>query len=111
SLYLYAGGRSWWQRGEVYLAVSVTVNAFDLTFSRAGVVSAEKSVSWFDPLVGARIRHQFAPTWNFALSGDVGGFDVGSKFSWQGLGRPGHANFCIKNVHGGGLRRHKAVSG
>src|SRR5262249_15967757 len=86
----YAGGRAWWQRGEVDLAVSGTVNVFDLTFSRAGVVSAEKSVSWFDPLVGARIRHQFAPTWNFALSGDVGGVCLGSKFSWQGLGVRGN---------------------
>ena len=42
-------------------------------------------MSWFDPLVGARIRHQFAPAWNFVLSGDVGGFGVGSKFSWQAL--------------------------
>ena len=40
---------------------------------------------WADPLVGARLRHQFAPGWNFVASGDVGGFGVGSKFSWQAL--------------------------
>src|SRR5262249_21142271 len=72
ALDLYAGGRVWWQRGEVDLAVSGTVNVFDLSLTREGFLSATKSVSWVDPLVGARIRHQFAPTWNFVLSGDVG---------------------------------------
>jgi hypothetical protein len=85
ALDLYAGGRAWWQRGEVQVIASGTLNVFDLTFSRAGVLSAEKSVSWVDPLVGMRLRHQFAPAWNLAISGDVGGFDVGSKFSWQVL--------------------------
>lgn len=85
SLDLYAGGRAWWQRGDVQINATGTLNIFDLTFSRAGVLSAEKSVSWFDPLVGARLRHQFAPGLNFFVSGDVGGFDVGSKFSWQVL--------------------------
>ena len=54
-------------------------------FRGLGFLSAEKSVSWVDPLVGARLRHQFAPAWNFVVSGDVGGFGVGSKFSWQVL--------------------------
>jgi len=85
ALDLYAGGRAWWQRGDAEVIASGTVNIFDLTFSRVGVLSAEKSVSWFDPLVGARLRHRFAPTWNFVLSGDVGGFGVGSKFSWEAL--------------------------
>src|SRR5262245_56059146 len=65
ALDLYAGGRVWWQRGEVDLAVSGTVDFGDLTLTREGFLSASKSVSWVDPLVGARLRHQFAPTWNF----------------------------------------------
>ena len=85
ALDLYAGGRVWWQRGEVDLTVTGTLNVFDLSLTREGALSAVKSVSWVDPLVGARIRHQFAPTWDFVLSGDVGGFGVGSQFSWQAL--------------------------
>jgi hypothetical protein len=80
ALDLYAGGRAWWQRADAQINALGTLNIFDLTFSRFGVLSAEKSVSWFDPLVGARLRHQFAPGLNFFVSGDVGGFDVGSKF-------------------------------
>jgi hypothetical protein len=47
--------------GTCKISALGTLNIFDLTFSRAGVLSTEKSVSWFDPLVGARLRHQFAP--------------------------------------------------
>ncbi|MGB8555030.1 MAG: hypothetical protein WCD73_17055, partial [Pseudolabrys sp.] len=97
ALDLYAGGRVWWQRGEVDLAVTGTLNVFDLSLTREGFLSATKSVSWVDPLVGARIRHQFDPTWNFVLSGDVGGFGVGSKFSWQALALLEH-EICRSNT-------------
>jgi hypothetical protein len=78
ALDIYAGGRAWWQRADIQIAATGTLNIFDLSVSRSGVLSAEKSESWFDPLVGLRLR--------FVVSGDVGGFDVGSKFSWQVLG-------------------------
>src|SRR5262245_22488714 len=110
ALDLYAVGRAWWQRGDVQINALGTLNIFDLTFSRAGVLSAEKSVSWFDPLVGARLRHQFAPTWNFVLSGDVGGFDVGSKFSWQVLALLEH-EFCrSRTVTWSAMLGYKALS-
>src|SRR5215831_8748175 len=110
ALDLYAGGRAWWQRGEVDLAVSGTVNVLDLSLTREGFLSASKSVSWVDPLVGARIRHQFAPTWNFTLSGDVGGFDVGSKFSWQALALLEH-EFCrSKTVSWNAMLGYKALN-
>jgi hypothetical protein len=110
ALDIYAGGRAWWQRGDVQIAATGTANFLDLTVSRSGVFSAEKSVSWFDPLVGLRLRHQFAPAWNFVLSGDVGGFDVGSKFSWQVLGALDY-EFCrSKNVVWSGMVGYKALS-
>ena len=110
ALDLYAGGRAWWQRGEVDLAVSGTVNLGDLTLTREGFLSATKSVSWVDPLVGARLRHQFAPTWNFVLSGDVGGFGVGSQFSWQALALLEH-EFCrSKTVSWNAMLGYKALN-
>jgi len=84
---LYAGGRVWWQQADLQILASGSANIFDLTFSRAGVLSAKADVSWVDPVVGARLRHQFAPGWNLNISGDVGGFGAGSKFSWQALAR------------------------
>lgn len=87
---LYAGGRLWWQHADAQVAVSGTVNVSDLTLSRSGVLSAKGDVTWVDPVVGARLRHQFAPGWNLAVSGDVGGFGAGSKFSWQALATLDH---------------------
>ena len=107
---LYAGGRVWWQRGDAQIIASGTANIFDLTFSRAGVLSAEKSVSWFDPLVGVRLRHQFTPKLNFVLSGDVGGFDVGSRFSWQVLALLEHEIYRSRTVAWSGMLGYKALS-
>lgn len=42
---------------------------------------------WVDPLVGARYIQPIGDAWSFVLRGDVGGFGVGSEFSWQGLAR------------------------
>jgi hypothetical protein len=110
ALDLYAGGRAWWQRADADLDVSGTLNVLDLSLTREGVFSASKSVSWFDPLVGVRLRHQFAPTWNFVLSGDVGGFGVGSKFSWQVLAALDY-EFCrSKSVVWSGMIGYKALS-
>jgi hypothetical protein len=107
---LYAGGRVWWQHADVDINAVGTLNIFDLTFSRAGVLTADKSVSWVDPLVGIRLRHQFAPAWNLAISGDVGGFDVGSKFSWQVLAALDY-EFCrSKTVTWSGMLGYKALS-
>jgi hypothetical protein len=110
ALDLYAGGRVWWQRGDLDITASGTLNVFDLTFSRFGVISAEKNVSWVDPVVGARIRHQFAPTWDFALSGDVGGFGVGSKFSWQVLALLEHEICRSRTVTWSAMLGYKALS-
>ncbi|MGE3867912.1 MAG: hypothetical protein AB7F51_00200 [Pseudorhodoplanes sp.] len=80
---LYGGGRFWWQQVEAEFAISGTLNIADLKISRGRAVASSGSITWIDPVVGGRIRHQFAPGHDFVLSGDVGGFGVGSKFSWQ----------------------------
>jgi hypothetical protein len=110
ALDLYAGGRAWWQRADAQITASGTLNVFDLTFSRVGVLSAEKSVSWVDPLVGARLRHQFAPAWNFVVSGDVGGFGAGSKFSWQVLAALDYEICRSRTVTWSAMLGYKAVA-
>ena len=50
-----------------------------------GSVSAEKTIDWWDPFVGLRLRHKHAPGHEFTLQGDVGGFGVGSDFTWHVL--------------------------
>jgi hypothetical protein len=84
ALDLYAGGRVWWQEAQADFSFSGALTGLGplgLTLTRSGTVSASGDVSWVDPVVGARLRHQFAPGWDLVVSGDVGGFGAGSKFS------------------------------
>ena len=53
--------------------------------SRAIAVAHASDLEWVDPVVGARMRHQFASGSEFNLEGDVGGFGAGSEFSWQAV--------------------------
>ena len=110
ALDLYAGGRVWWQHGDAQFLVSGTVNIFDLQRTREGTLSATGDVSWVDPVVGARLRHQFAPAWNLVLSGDVGGFGVGSKFSWQAIAALDYEFSRTKSVAWSGMLGYKALS-
>ena len=41
---------------------------------------------WFDPVVGGRVIFPLARGLYLSLRGDVGGFGVGSEFTWQGVG-------------------------
>jgi hypothetical protein len=38
---------------------------------------------WWDPIVGGRLRLQVSEKWSFEPRFDIGGFGVGSDFSWQ----------------------------
>jgi len=85
---LYAGGRVWWQRADLDLGADLGfagLGPFGLTRSGGRVIAQSGDVSWVDPLIGARLRHQFAPGQDLMIRADVGGFDVGSRFSWQAI--------------------------
>ncbi|HET7383374.1 MAG TPA: hypothetical protein VFJ59_12425, partial [Pseudolabrys sp.] len=106
---VFAGARGWWQKADASFTAAGTVNIFDLTRNADGTLSASDSVSWVDPLVGLRFRHQFAPGVNFVASGDVGGFGVGSKFSWQALAALNY-DFCVRNnITWSGMLGYKAL--
>ena len=64
--WLYAGVRYYDVKAEVEVA--------------RGVESVK--ASWADPIVGAWIPVDLSSRWWIALSGDLGGFNVGSKLSW-----------------------------
>ena len=40
-------------------------------------------------MIGARVRYAVAPGHELFLRGDIGGFGVGSDFSWQAIGAYG----------------------
>jgi hypothetical protein len=51
--------------------------------SRSVAIARAHDLEWVDRVVGARVRHQIAPGKDLRLEGDIGGFGVGSDFSWQ----------------------------
>lgn len=79
------GARGWFQKADLSLDANRTIDIGDLQISGARAISRSGSVQWVDPLVGGRIRYEIAPGHQLSLRGDVGGFGVGSKFSWQAV--------------------------
>lgn len=57
----------------------------DLSLSVEGrePVTASASDSWIDPIVGLRYVAPLGGDWSLMARGDVGGFGVGSDFSWS----------------------------
>lgn len=65
------GGRFW------YLSANLdTGSTMDTT----------KTARWIDPIIGARLNADITERLLFDIRGDVGGFGVGSDFSWNALG-------------------------
>ncbi len=86
ALDLMIGGRYWYQKTSLDLAV-IGGSTLPQGFSQQGTLfrSGSLTAQWFDPVVGARMRHDIGGGRQFVLMADVGGFGVGSDFTWQGL--------------------------
>lgn len=84
----YAGLRYWYIGLDLSLDVVGAVNSQLLGVEQVGAKAIAKSgaMQWIDPVIGLGVRHQFAPGEEFQFRGDIGGFGVGSKFSWQTFG-------------------------
>ena len=60
-----------------------------IDFTRNAIVDGSKnfnasgSKTWFDPLLIARLTEDINEKWLFQFRGDLGGFGVGSDFTWQ----------------------------
>ena len=96
------GSARYWNQ-DVSLSVNLT-GTLDVDFSRLGfnfkrsrgvAIARANDLEWVDPVVGARVRHQIAPGKELRLLGDVGGFGVGSDFSWQAVALYGFHTTCF----------------
>jgi opacity protein-like surface antigen len=84
-----AGARYWRESVGVSLDITgmgpgVLPPGFQVSGNR--VIARSGATEWIDPVVGLRVRHQFSPGQELQLRGDIGGFGVGSDFSWQLFG-------------------------
>lgn len=77
---------------------------------RAGsLLDVQGSESWVDPLVGVRTVWNLTRHWNLMVSGNIGGFGVGSDLAWEALGTVGYRfHFCPK-VTGNVLLGYRAL--
>jgi hypothetical protein len=80
-----AGARYWHEDVDLKFGLTGTLDLNGLVVSRNRAIARSGGVDWVDPLVGFRIRQGLAPGQELLLRADVGGFDVGSQFSWNVL--------------------------
>ncbi len=57
---------------------------------RNGGPQASQDHDWIDPVVGLRTIWRIGPDWSVTALGDIGGFGVGSDFTWQAAGLLGY---------------------
>lgn len=96
------GGARYWNE-EVSLSVNLTGTlavdlkrlGFNFNRSRSIAVAKGRTLEWVDPFVGARVRHQIAPGKELRVRGSIGGFGVGSEFSWQAGANYGFQTRCL----------------
>ena len=85
------GFRYWNNSIDASFDATATANlnlaAFGIERSRGfGVAIARAdAIQWVDPVIGLRLRHNFTPQQQIMVRGDVGGFGLGSQFSWQAV--------------------------
>jgi hypothetical protein len=75
SLDALAGGRFWY-----------VSNDLTLRLENVGSRSFKEDFSWFDPLIGARVFYNITDKLSVMGQADLGGFGVGSEFTWSVLG-------------------------
>jgi hypothetical protein len=48
--------------------------------------SGDEHRDWVDPIIGVNLGIDLTRHWAIAAEGDVGGFGIGSGFTWNALG-------------------------
>jgi hypothetical protein len=58
-------------------------NELDFSAGRLPATSASEDQTWIDPLIGLRAHLEFGPGMFVSSAADLGGFGIGSTFTWQ----------------------------
>ena len=81
------GGRYWYLSTDVDIGLVLDGSGGTI----AKNISQSGSKEWIDPFVGLRARIQLTKKLMLALRGDIGGFSVGSQFTWNASGYFGYS--------------------
>jgi hypothetical protein len=76
---LFAGARTWHVSNEI-----------EFKPAQAQEFVVDGSVSWSDPIIGAKLQYNLTKHWFGTMVADVGGFGVGSEISWSAFGGMGY---------------------
>jgi ABC-type antimicrobial peptide transport system permease subunit len=92
SVGFYAGARYWYVDADLTLKITGEVDLSNLGLKRKGKYALAQSggFDWIDPLVGIKVKQELTPADELTLVADIGGFGVGSEFSWQVFGGYSH---------------------
>ena len=72
--------------GNQRLTALIGLRWVDIDYDvRLGTVNGDFSADWIDPWIGARAVLPLNDTFALRLRGDVGGFGVGTDFTWQAI--------------------------
>lgn len=107
---ILGGARYWYQEADLSFAVAGAVDVGDLQIAGTRAFARSGSVDWLDPVIGARVRYAVAPGHELFLRGDIGGFGVGSEFSWQAIGAYGFEFGTYQGITLSGVIGYRALS-
>lgn len=86
ALDLVGGLRYWRQEMEVSADIAGWVGGpGGLTVDGGRATAQSGNVDWWDPFIGLRLRQAISPGQSLTVRADVGGFDVGSQFTWHAI--------------------------
>ena len=71
--------------GLRYAKIEVDAAINGSFFAQAGTVARSADKSWVDPYIGVRFLQPIANNWTLVSYLDIGGFGVGSDFTWQAI--------------------------
>ena len=54
----------------------------DAELDFAGVADVSSDRNWWDPIIGVAYSHDFSRDWLLKATADIGGFGIGSDFTW-----------------------------
>lgn len=70
--------------GAVDLFGGIRIRELALEFTFPGIPFTQGfDVTWMDPIIGARYMRQLHPRIGLVVRGDVGGFKLGSQYTWN----------------------------
>jgi hypothetical protein len=72
---------------EPYLGFRYTLNNTTININN---FSFKKNVNWTDPVIGARLNYDFTKSWSGILTGDIGGTNTSTHYSYSAAALVGY---------------------